>query len=410
MVERLQVTVEEYLAEVLALVSPLDEVESVPVAHAAGRTLAEAVTAKVNVPGFDNSAMDGFAVQFATVTVGEVLREVGDVPAGSGLDPALGPGECVRVMTGAPVPSQADTIIQREFVTEHPDAFGPGQPGVQVNELPRRQGLHVRHVGEDFSIGQELIQAGEVLGPHHVSLAASSGSGTVEVVRRPRVVVVATGDELVPPGGSLGPGQIHESNLTQLAASLEDDGAEVIERLWLPDDPQAFAAGLDAVAGAADLIVMSGGISAGDHDVVRISLSQRAEGTFRHVLMQPGKPQGWARWNGTPVLGLPGNPLSTATSYELFVRPLIEKLLGRPQRPWSAAVAAEAWDTPAGRRQFIPVTVEHDSTGRRLVRPAHRRGSASHMVSALTRAQAIADVPATVSRVEDGDVVMIRSL
>ncbi|MGA4669973.1 gephyrin-like molybdotransferase Glp [Propionibacteriaceae bacterium Y1923] len=410
MAERVRLEVEEYLAEVLALVNPLDEPESVPIAAAAGRTLAEPVTARVNVPGFDNSAMDGFAVQFDGIRVGDTLREVGDVPAGSGLDPDLGPGECVRIMTGAPVPSRADTIIQREFVTELPDAFAPGQPGVVVNQLPARRGLHVRHAGEDFQVGQVLIEPGALLGPHHVSLAASSGAGEVQVVRRPRVVVVATGDELVPPGGDLRPGQIHESNLTQLAASLQADGAEVVQRLWLPDDPEAFSAGLDGAAGDADLIVMSGGVSAGDHDVVRIALGERAEGTFRHVQMQPGKPQGWARWNGTPVLGLPGNPLSTAISYHLFVRPIIEKFLGRPERPWSAAVAAEGWDAPPGRRQFIPVSVEHDQTGRRLVRPAHRRGSASHMVSALTWADGIVDVPTEVDRVEAGDIVRVRGL
>lgn len=403
MTERVRLEVEEYLTEVLALVSPLDQTESVPLAEAAGRTLGEAVAASVDVPVFDNSAMDGFAVQFDSVSPGDTLREVGDVPAGSGADPAFGPGECVRIMTGAKVPTAADTIIQREFVTEEAGA-------IRVNQMPSRKGLHVRRAGEDFRAGQTLLEPGTVLGAHHLALAASCGVGTVAVVRRPRVVVVATGDELVRPGGSLDPGQIHESNLTQLAASLADDGAEIIERLWLPDDPAAFAAGLDAVAGRADLIVMSGGVSAGDHDVVRISLSERAEGTFRHVQMQPGKPQGWARWNGTPVVGLPGNPLSTAVSHQLFVRPLVEKMLGLAPRPWSAAVAGEGWDSPPGRRQFIPVVVEHDAAGLRLVRPAHRRGSASHMVSALSRAHALADVPAEVGHVNAGDVVTIRSL
>ena len=403
MAERIRLEVEEYLAEVLALVSPLTETESVPLAEAAGRTLGAAVQASVDVPVFDNSAMDGFAVQFDSVQVGDILREVGDVPAGSGADPTFGPGECVRIMTGAKVPSAADTIIQREFVTEVDGA-------IRVNQVPSRKGLHVRHAGEDFLTGQTLLEPGTVLGAHHLALAASCGVGTVSVVRRPRVVVVATGDELVRPGGSLGPGQIHESNLTQLAASLADDGAQIIDRLWLPDDPEAFAAGLDAVADRADLIVMSGGVSAGDHDVVRISLSERAEGTFRHVQMQPGKPQGWARWNGTPVVGLPGNPLSTAVSHQLFVRPMVEKMLGLAARAWSAAVAVEGWDSPQGRRQFIPVVVEHDAAGLRLVRPAHRRGSASHMVSALAQAHALADVAAEVARVDAGDVVTIRSL
>lgn len=408
--ERGKLTVEEYLAELLALVGPITDTEAVPLADAAGRTLAMAVQARGDVPAFANSAMDGFAIRLEGITEGQVLREVGDVPAGSAEDPALGPGECVRIMTGAPLPSQADTVLQREHATELPDAFGPGQPGVRVDRVPARLGLHVRHAGEDFTAGEELLFPGTVLGPHALALAAGCGVGEVRVVRRPVVAVVATGDELVAPGGELRRGQIHESNLTQLAAAIAHEGALVENAVVLPDDPGAFADGLDRVSAGADLVVMSGGVSAGDHDVVRITLSERAGGTFRHVQMQPGRPQGWARWNGVPVIGLPGNPLSTAVSHELFVRPLLEKLLGQPERPWSTAVAAEAWNSPEGRRQFIPVVVEHDDRARQTVRPAHARGSASHMVSALSRADALAEVPAETSRVEPGTLLRIRSL
>lgn len=402
MADRLKLSVEDYLAEVSALVAPVADAEDVPLVEAIGRTLAEPVTSRVDIPTFTNSAMDGFAVRHDTVQVGDDVPEVADVPAGSEEDPALGAGQCVRIMTGAPVPTEADTIIPRELVDEL-------DGGIRINELPAK-GRHVRHAGEDLQAGAVVLATGAVLGPHELALAASCGVPTVRVVRHPRVVVVATGDELRAPGEELQRGQLYESNRFHLGLCANRDGAEVVASVVLPDDPEEFAAGLDeAVAAGADLVVMSGGVSVGDHDVARIVLSDRAEGTFRHVHMQPGKPQGWAWWQGVPVVALPGNPLSAAVSYELFVRPLIERMLGRAPRAWVPAVVAEGW-TPPARRQFIPVVVDVDAEGRRCVRPAHVRGSASHMVSVLTRADALADVPAETPGVNPGDVVMIRSL
>lgn len=411
MAERVKLSVEDYLAEVLALVEPLGEREVLPLHDPAlaGRVLGEPLLARVDVPGFANSAMDGFAVRHEDLTIAAVLREVADVPAGSGLDPALAAGECSRIMTGAPVPSDADTILPRELVEELPDHFGPWMPGVRVNELVDR-GRHVRGIGEDFARGSELLGAGRRLDPHCLALAASAGVAELSVVRRPRVAVVATGDELLEPGAQLVRGQIHESNRLHLAHALRRDGAEVVASVMLPDDPDAFAAGLDEVTAGADLVVMSGGVSVGDHDVVRIVLGDRAGGTFRHVQMQPGKPQGWARWNGVPVLGLPGNPLSAAVSYDLFVRPLVERMLGLVPREWQQAVAVEGWQSPPGRRQFIPVGTSVDEHGQLQVRPAHGRGSASHMVSALALADGLAQVPAEITHVNAGEVLLTRSM
>lgn len=405
---RRELTVEQYLDEVLGLVAPLADVFMEPYTRAAGQTLAEPVTSRGQVPAFANSAMDGFAVRHADLRPEVTLREVADVPAGSADDPPLGDGECVRIMTGAPVPSAADTIVPRELVTE-----GPG--GITIHSYPDL-GTHVRHAGEDLAAGQEVIPAGRVLDARALSLVAACGADEVAVVRRPIVNVASTGDELTAPGHELGRGQIYESNSVFLAEAARRDGAEVLATGVLPDDPAAFAEGLEALAANADLVVLSGGVSVGDYDVVRIVLAERADATFRSVFLQPGKPQGWARWmtasgRRVPVLALPGNPLSASVSYELFVRPVIAKLLGRgAAQPDAPAVVAQGWRSPAGRRQVVPVTVEVDAAGVRRISPAHRHGSASHMVSALSLADALAFVPEDVVEVVEGDVLAVRSL
>ena len=188
-------------------------------------------------------------------------------------------------------------------------------------------------------------------------------------------------------------------------------GAEALPPVVLTDDGDAFAEGLDALAAGADLVLLTGGVSVGDFDVSRIVLERSAEGTFRHVRMQPGKPQGWARWRGVPVLAFPGNPMSTAISFEVFGRPLLDRMLGRGGRPGpTRAIAGSGWRSPSGRRQFVPVQLSSDDEGRLVATPSHRRGSASHMVTALAGADALAVVPEETEAVEPGDLVHVRSL
>ena len=405
--QRRSLSVEQYLDEVLALVEPLTDVFMEPYTRAAGLTLAEPVTSRGPVPAFANSAMDGFAVRHVDLRPEVVLREVADIPAGSDADPFVGPGECARIMTGAAVPTSTDTIVPRELVTET-------EGGIVVHEFPDA-GTHVRHPGEDLATGDAVLHPGHVLDARALSLVAACGRDEVAVVRRPIVNVASTGDELTAPGHDLGRGQIYESNSTFLAEAARRDGAEVLRTAVLPDDPDAFAAGLDALAEHADLVVLSGGVSVGDYDVVRIVLAERGDARFRAVFMQPGKPQGFASWRTpagrtVPVLALPGNPLSAAVSYELFVRPVIERLLGRPARAWRTAVADDSWTSPAGRRQFVPVVTETDADGVLMARRAHRRGSASHLVSALALADALAAVGEDVTQVNPGDLLLTRSL
>lgn len=406
--DRVLLTVEEYLAEVLGDLfggaPALAGTEEVPLAHALGRVLAAPVTAAGDVPAFANSAMDGYAVRRADLPqLPATLEVVGDVAAGSAEDPALAAGQCVRIMTGAPLPSAADTVVPVELT----DA---GTSVVTITEAPDR-GHHVRGAGEDVHSGEVVVAAGTTLTGRVLGTVAAAGAGTVTVRRRPVVAIAATGDELVAPGGALSRGQIFESNGTHLAATLTEQGVEVRRSVVLTDDAEAFAAGLDELTVGADLVLLTGGVSVGDFDVSRIVLEREAEGTFRHVRMQPGKPQGWARWRGVPVLAFPGNPVSAAISFEVFGRPALDHLLGRvPDEGPAWAVAGAGWRSPPGRRQFVPVRLSGDEGGRLVATPTHRRGSASHMVTSLARAQALAIVPEETATVEPGDRIQIRSL
>ncbi len=440
-------TVEEYLAEVLALVTPLPETEQVPVRAAAGRTLAEPVVARCDVPAFANSAMDGFAVRADDLRPGVELVVVGEVLAGSPEDPEFGPGECVRIMTGAPLPASADAVVPvelttpvepvapaagtpaaavptadlaRESTTAGEPAAGVGPGGATTSHGSRARvrideivpvGKHVRGAGEDVRAGAVVLEAGARLGPRELAAASAAGAGTLVCVRQPWVGVVTTGDELIAPGEPLGRGQIYESNGTFLAAAISRDGGVPLVPGVVRDTPDDLTQALDALAARCDLIVVSGGVSVGDADVTRIVL-EAGGARFRHVRMQPGKPQGWARWGtrGVPVVALPGNPLSASISYEMFVSPALDRMFDRPDAGWTVAVAAESWSCPPGRRQLIPVFLDVDATGRQTVRPAHRHGSASHMVTSLVAANALAAVGEDSDRVAPGDLLTVRRL
>lgn len=405
--DRVLLTVEEYLDELLTdllagVSAPLPS-EQVPLEDSLGRVLAEPVRAAADVPAFANSGMDGYAMRHACLTdLPITLAVVGSVAAGSGEDPRLGPGECVRIMTGAPVPSDADTVVPVE-------ATDGGAQTVTIHSGGER-GQHVRAAGQDLRAGDVVIPASASITGRVLGALAAAGAARVDVRRRPVVAVAATGDELVPPGGALTRGQIYESNGTHLAATLRELGAQVRPPVVLPDDPAAFAAGMDELAAGADLVLLTGGVSVGDFDVTRIVL-ERSGATFRHVRMQPGKPQGWARWAGVPVIAFPGNPVSTAISFEVFGRPVLDRLLGRAASLQATrAVAGSGWRSPAGRRQYVPVRLTSSEDGLLVATPTHRHGSASHMVTSLAGAHALAVVAEDVDSVQPGDVIEIRSL
>ena len=395
-------SVEQYLDELLELVHPDQRVEDVPLRASTGRVLASAATSPLNMPVFDNSAMDGYAVRFADLAhLPARLRVVGDVPAGSSADPPAVAGECVRIMTGAPMPTFADTVVPVEDTR-------PDQLFVTVERSGRR-GLHVRRAGEDVAAGGHLADAGTELIPGLVGALAAAGLTRVGVRPRPRVAVCATGDELVRDGAPLRRGQIYESNSVTVAGALERAGATVAWCDLVGDRAEELAAWLDTAA-SADLIVLTGGASVGAFDVVRDVLSERAGGVFRHVRVQPGKPQGWGVWGRTPVVALPGNPVSALLSCEVFVRPMLERILGRQERGWLTVVAGVGWASPPGRRQLVPVKLTTSAEGILTARPAHSRGSASHLVTALAGADAFAVVAEDVARVSAGDLLPARWL
>ncbi|WAC69503.1 gephyrin-like molybdotransferase Glp [Microbacterium sp. SL75] len=394
-------TVEEHRARVLAAVSALPA-ETVVLSDASGRTLAEPVRAAHDLPGFDNSSMDGFAVRLADVEGADAdhpvsVRVVADLPAGSDDDPALAPGEAARIMTGAAVPADADAIVPFEDTAGGlADSLG----AVEVRRAPAAAGAFIRRRGGDTQAGADVLSAGERLGSFALAAAAAAGVAEVVVRRRPRVAVVSTGSELVAPGTAPGRGQTPDSNATLLAEMVAASDADVVLVDRVGDDP----AGIDAVlsrAVDADVVVFTGGVSAGAYEPVRLALSDRI--SFDKVAMQPGKPQAFgALDDGRLVFGLPGNPVSVAVSFEVFVRPALLALQGRTviDRRLARLTASESWTTPPGRRQYLPAAIDLVEG---TVRPATAGGSGSHLAASLARAEAFAIVPAEVSTVSVGD-------
>lgn len=405
--------VEDQLALVLSRVRPL-EAATVPVYAGLGRTLREALCAHVDIPVFDNSAMDGFAVRFDDVADAAAggpvrLRVVADLPAGTSLDPAIGPGEAARIMTGSPVPTAADAIVPFEDTAGGlADSLGD----ILVQSAPKARGAHIRRRGEDAATGTELLAAGSVLGPLQLAAAAAAGVADLVVSRVPRVAVVSTGSELVTPGRPLERGQIPESNGELLAGLSAQAGAEVVLRVTVPDDGDGpVRAVAEAHALGADVVVFTGGVSAGAYEPVKTTLAGAME--FTKVRMQPGKPQGFGVTDtGMLLFGLPGNPVSAAVSFEVFVRPALLALQGRTDlhRPVIALPAGTGWRTPPGRRQYLPAAIDRTDPARWTVHPATAGGSGSHLAGGLARAEAYAIVPALTAAVTAGDPVDVMLL
>jgi molybdopterin molybdotransferase len=391
-------TVEEHQAVVAGLLRPLP-VEEVPVTAAAGRVLARDVLALVALPGFDNSAMDGYAARAAEVgTASEQapvrLPVAADIPAGRTDVPVLEPGTVHRIMTGAPVPVGADVIVPVEGTDGATDVVTiTGAPAV---------GTHLRHAGEDIAAGAVALPAGTALGPAQLGLAAAVGHATVPVRRRPRVLVLSTGSELVEPGRPLAPGQIYESNSVLLAAAVADAGGEPRTLHFVPDDVDQFLATVRAELATADLLITSGGVSAGAYEVVKDAFGALGTVEFVKVAMQPGGPQGAGTVDDVPVVTLPGNPVSSFVSFEVFVRPALRRALGHaaPDRLRTSARLSEALRSPAGRQQFLRGRFDGGVV-------AQVGGPGSHLVAHLARANCLVVVPEDVTELPAGAEVVV---
>ena len=391
-------SVEEHAARIAALLAPaLAElgVEAVPLGGALGRISAVEVRSPMPLPPFRNSQMDGYAARAAEIAAVPVdLPVAGVQPAGPAEARTLPPWTLLKVMTGAPLPDGADCVVPVED-TE------PGASGVIVRR-GRAVGEYVREAGSDLAAGAVLVHAGTRLAPRHLAALAAAGLAAVPVVRRPRVAVLTTGEEVVEPGSPLRFGQVYDANRTALTALLQEAGADIVLAEHVPDDPGLFRAALDRAVAAADLVLTCGGISRGDFEVVRQVLEPLGA-DVTEVAMQPGGPQASATVGEVPVVGFPGNPVSTQVSFAVFVRPLLRRAAGLPALVEQRLPLAEALVSPVGRRQWLRGRVRD---GRVHV----VGGPGSHLVAAMASADVLIDVPADAEALADGAIVTVLPL
>jgi molybdopterin molybdotransferase len=373
-------TVEEAQARVIAAASPLDP-ERVPLADVAGRVTAEPARAAVDLPPFPSSAMDGFALRAADAP--GTLAVVGRIAAGSPAARPLGPGEAMAISTGGVVPDGADAVARIEDVVE-------ADGSVEVPESVE-PGTHVRPRGGDVRAGDVVVPAGTRLGPAQVGALAAAGIAALVCARRPRVVVLATGSELVPPGDPLRPGQVYEANALMLAASLAAAGAEVERLAPVADDGEAHRRALERAL-AADVLVTSGGVSVGPHDLVRrVEAELGVEEVFWGVAVKPGKPVSFGRRGRTLVFGLPGNPVSSLVGCELFVKPALRALQGLadPLPPFESGLLAAALRRNPGRDELVRARARERDGAVELEPIA---GQESHMIGRAAAANALVHV------------------
>lgn len=410
---------EEARERMLAGVEPL-AVERVPIGSGLGRILAEPVLALVTLPPWDNSAMDGFAVRTEDVAGASTerpvhLRVIGEVAAGHMPTTTVEAGTAVRILTGGVVPPGADAVVPVEDTDASPGVAE--RPAFVEICAAAASGAHIRRAGSDLRRGDRLLEPGEGLRPASLAVAAAAGHGDIAVHRRPRVAVLGTGDELVPAGAPTGPAQIHDSNSIGLAAQGVDAGADSmslgIARDQLGDIAERIRAG---VAGA-DILIVSGGVSVGAYDVVKEAFAQLGRLELWRVAVQPGKPLAFGiatRPDGgeARLFGLPGNPVSSFVTFELFVRPVLRRLAGHRDvlgRPTVRARLTDRIGSTPGRRTFARVTIAHDpdSPGGWLASSAGGQGS--HVLSALALADGLAIVPEDLEELPAGaDVEVVR--
>ena len=387
------IPLEEAQSQILATVPRLSAI-TVPLAEALGLVTIEALTATEAIPPFANTGVDGYAIQAAS-TAGATpeapvqLRVVGEVAAGQAPTVPVGPGEAIRIMTGAPVPDGADAIVMVEDT-----ATGTGDGTVTIRR-EARSGDHIRLAGGDLAVGDTAIAAGSVLGPAHLGVVASLGHPTVTVVRRPRVAVMSTGDELVPPGEPLRMGQIRDSNGPMLMGLVAQTGCEPVDFGIGVDDEAVITERLQKAAATCDAMVTSGGVSMGDYDIIKMVLGRIAEMNWWQVAIRPAKPLAFGMISGVPIFGLPGNPVSSHVSFELFARPALLQMMGHAKRfrPVTPAVAGHDMRRRSdGKLHLNRVTLRPEEGSRRLV--ATDAGvQASNVLSAMVSSDGLALLP-----------------
>jgi len=409
--------VEEALERILAYFKPLPSVD-VPLLEALGQVLAEPLVAPINIPPLDNSAMDGYALRAADISKAGVespveLRVIGHVPAGTVSQKVVTPGTALRIMTGAPVPDGADTVVAFEDTDEVERRESGGSMDAVGIRLAAAPGENIRPAGEDVENGSTVLDAGIVLRPAELGVAASLGMATVPVIRRPVVAVLATGDELLEPGEPPRPGKIYNSNNFSVAASVAAHGgiADVIGVARDTDSSveEALVRALDA-----DMVITTAGVSKGDYDFVKDVLARRGEIALWSVRMRPAKPLAFGALDApdgrrVPHLGLPGNPVSALVAFEQFARPAIRKMMGKPmaQRPTVQAVLDDPISNFDGRRVYARVVVYLED-GQYRARLTGNQSSG--VLTSMARANGLAICPDDRARIEAGETATVQML
>jgi len=403
------ISVEEALEKVLSYVSALD-CEEKPILDCLGQILCDDIYSSIDIPPCENSAMDGYAVRAEDlVNAGEsspiVLDVIAEVKAGSVREKVTA-GTAIRIMTGAPLPEGADSVVQFEHTDEEQRGQCPqGRIGILRSV---EKGQNVRCAGEDIGRGQLVLSQGMVLRPSEVGVLASLGKERARVIRRPVVAVLATGDELVPLGQPLSEGKIYNSNSYSIAAQVLRYGG-IPRVIDIAKDEESDLQDKIGQALSADMLITSGGVSMGDYDLVKDVLAQQGEISFWTVRMKPGKPIAFGSIKGVPHLGLPGNPVSSMITFEMFARPAMLKMMGKKNlaKPTVEAVLEGNIKNTDGRRVFARAVVRHED-GRYFARITGPQGSG--ILTSMARANGLVVVPEDVGRVADGDVVEVLML
>jgi len=408
------ISVEQALEKVLSYVEVLGREEK-PILECQGQVLDEDVFSPINVPPLDNSAMDGYALQAestrgATESSPAVLEVIGEVSAGAISEQVVGAGTAIRIMTGAPVPRGADSVVRFEDTDE---ALRPQRPISQIGILKEiAKGLNVRLAGEDISQGQLVLEKGTSLRPQELGVLASLGKAKVAVIRRPVVAILATGDELVEIDQPLPQGKIYNSNSFSLAAQVTRYGG-IPKILGIARDREEEIEAKVRQALDSDLLLTSGGVSMGQYDLVKDVLAKQGEISFWTVRMKPGKPLAFGLIKGdgkrVPHLGLPGNPVSSMLTFELFARPAILKMLGKKNlsKPMISAVSESRIGNTDGRRVFARAMVRKEGD-RYYARVSGPQGSG--VLTSMARANGLAIVPEDVAAVEEGEIIQVLML
>ena len=393
-------SVDEAVAIIAARVTAVHEVHAIPLGEADGRILARDVRAPLPLPPFTNSAVDGYAVRGGDLPLGEesAFQIAGRVQAGAAANEPIAPGQAVRIFTGAPMPDGADTVFMQEDVRID-------DSGHVVLPAGLKPGANVRPAGEDIALGHAALRQGSRLRPQDIALAAALGMTHVDVRRRLRVAVFSTGNELVSPGSPRGASQLFDSNRFMLKAMLARLGCEVSDLGIVSDDRAAMAEGLKKVAGAHDLIITTGGVSTGEEDHVKASVESAGSLVLWRMAIKPGRPVAMGIIGGTPLIGLPGNPVASFVTFVHVVRPTVLALMGATQQPLlpMPVRSAFAYRKKIGRREYVRVSLRKGGGGGLEATKFPREGAG--LLSSLVDTDGLVELGEEITEVEPGQMV-----